>query len=113
MLTGEHLLTMRATVTSRTPTGVRDSYGNVQVAETVRTFVPFWHELISSGEFIPIGEQTHDAWFPPGDPLAQTDKVVDDATGEAFEVIGPPAQPVNPRTDELGLVKATLRRTTG
>lgn len=115
-MNGAHLLTLTATITTRAEQAdddgnlVRDELGVVQTVETTRT-VPCWHEQITSGEFPPISEETHNAWFPAGDPLGHADKVTVD--GENFEVIGPPAQLTNPRTDELALVHAVLRKTTG
>lgn len=108
---GEHLLTELATITIRTPTGARDAYGAVLVAEDTRT-APCWHYQTARDETQPVAEQTWEAWFPPGDPLSATDKVTIDSID--FEVVGPPSgRQTNPRTGELDLVRATLRRTDG
>lgn len=110
-MNGAHLLTELATITDRTQTDDRDSDGNPIITETTREDVPCWHEQVSSGEIPPIAEQTHDLYLPAGDPTTATAKVT--IGPDSFEVIGPPAQLVNPRSGELALVKAAIRKTTG
>lgn len=114
-MNGEHLLSQTAIVTDRTPIVVdgelvRDSFGVVQTKETKRT-TSCWTAQTSSGEFPPIAEATSDGFFPPNDPISSTSKVY--VNGLSFEVIGPPARLVNPRTGEAALVLAILRSTTG
>lgn len=107
---GEHFLTETATVTMRTPSGTRDGYGNDLLTVTTRT-VACWHAQTGHDEVGPIAGETCEAFFPPGDPLRATDAVT--IAGRTFEVIGTPSSNRNPRTGELTLVVATLRRTDG
>lgn len=114
-MNGEHLLSQTAIVTDRTPLVVdgelsRDEFGVVQTVETTRT-VRCWTAQTASGEFPPIAEATSDGFFPPCDPISSTSKVT--VNGLTFEVVGPPAQLINPRNGEPALVLAVLRRTTG
>lgn len=115
-MNGEHLLAETAVITDRAEQTdddgnlVRDGYGNVQTVETIRT-VRCWHAQRASTEIAPFADATFDAWFPPGDPISSTSKVT--IAGTAYEVIGMPTQLTNPRTSELALVQAEIRRTTG
>lgn len=119
-MTGEHLLSERATITDRVPTRdvddnlVRDGYGNVITAPVVRELVPAWHQQTARGENLAgqdVRDETWDLFLAAGDPLSATSKVT--IGGVDYEVVGEPWQTVNPRTRERGLVQATIRRTAG
>lgn len=106
----DHLLTERATITSRNPTGARDGDGNVITVNASRT-TDCYHEQTARDEQDPVVGQTWNLFLPADDPLTASDSVTID--GVAFEVIGAPWQTYNPRTLQNGLVEATLRRTDG
>lgn len=109
----DHLLTETATITARSPSGARDSYGNVTLTAISRT-ADCYHEQNTADENTVGGDIREETWtlyVPTGDPLTSTDSV--SVNGQSFEVIGQPWQTWNPRTSANGHVRATLRRTDG
>lgn len=109
-MTPDHLFTETATITDRTETVSRDTYGDVIVATATRTS-PCYHEQTSRAETNQLAEQTWDLYLPAGTALTATAAVT--IGSDQFEVIGPPWQTWNPIAAANGHVQATLRRTDG
>lgn len=94
----ERLMTLPATLTRVTHTGAVDVYNNpTDVTQTVSVLC--WFEQLSADERTGSQDQqseTHRVFFPADVDPTGWDRVA--VNGLVLELVGPPWQPVNPRT---------------
>jgi hypothetical protein len=106
----DRLLTIPATVVTRTPSGT-DDYGTVIYTDTT-TATTCWLDQTLRRERTEdeVDVERYRAYFRAGVALASRSKVT--AVGLTYEVDGPPWEVIDPRTGAVDHIEATLIRTT-
>lgn len=102
----DRLLFQAAVLTERTQTGPDDEYGTPTWETTEFVFAPSGPnggvhiQPVSSAEIAdrPDGRFTHRAWWKGKLPTSTAKLTV--ATGQTWEVVGPPREWTNPRTGD-------------
>ena len=107
-MTIEALMDQPVSITSRSYQGAIDDYGNETATETIVEVLGYLQQLNGTERegYVP---EASDLLVVPADTLIQANDMVTSG-GNEYQVLGPPANIWNPRTNVYHHTEATLRR---
>lgn len=106
----EALMNQPVTIVSRSYAGEEiDDYGNDVATETSLTVSGYLQQLTGNEREGYVPEATDLLVLPANTAIQANDQVLDSFSRE-YQVLGPPANVWNPRTQQAHHIEATLRR---